>query len=93
MHKKEVLLWQRYGKSVIQEVTKKNNYCENCKKSKQKPKEGNQFGSGNSGIQTPTGSKSKPKRNTSRHKGHGKEVLKKHYRTRCSCKENYYCYI
>lgn len=24
------------------------------KKSKQKPKEGNQFGSGNSGIQTPT---------------------------------------
>ena len=31
------------------------------KKSKQKPKEGNQFGSGNSGIQTPTGSKSKPK--------------------------------
>ena len=40
---------------------KKNNYCENCKKSKQKPKEGNQFGSGNSGIQTPNGSKSKPK--------------------------------
>lgn len=31
------------------------------KKSKQKPKEGNQFGSGNSGIHTPTGSNSKPK--------------------------------
>lgn len=46
------------------------------KKSKQKPKEGNQFGSGNSGIQTPTGSKSKPKEILPDIKDMEKEVLK-----------------
>lgn len=46
------------------------------KKSKQKPKEGNQFGSGNSGIQTPTGSKSKPKEILPDIKNMEKEVLK-----------------
>ena len=46
------------------------------KKSKQKPKEGNQFGSGNSGIQTPTGSKSKPKEILPDIKDLEKEVLK-----------------
>lgn len=46
------------------------------KKSKQKPKEGNQFGSGNSGIQTPNGSKSKPKEILPDIKDLEKEVLK-----------------
>lgn len=46
------------------------------KKSKQKPKEGNQFGSGNSEIQTPTGSKSKPKEILPDIKDMEKEVLK-----------------
>ena len=46
------------------------------KKSKQKPKEGNQFGSGNSGIQTPTGSKSKPKEILPDINDMEKEVLK-----------------
>lgn len=46
------------------------------KKSKQKPKEGNQFSSGNSGIQTPTGSKSKPKEILPDIKDMEKEVLK-----------------
>lgn len=46
------------------------------KKSKQKPKEGNQFGSGNSGIQTPNGSKSKPKEILPDIKNLEKEVLK-----------------
>lgn len=46
------------------------------KKSKQKPKEGNQFGSGNSGIHTPTGSNSKPKEILPDIKDIEREVLK-----------------
>lgn len=63
------------------------------KKSKQKPKEGNQVWLRKFRNTNTKWKQIKAKRNTSRHKELGKRSTKKHYRTRCGCKKNCYCYI